>query len=291
MALKVYKKAPVKIQEKKIDEIEIKIEPEKPKIKKQLTLWDILLRLRNDLIYLLQTSTIARILIPSILIVSGLYIISRQIYPTIKYKARELSGYYNPTTAELVKGDSIKPQTQFLSNPGSEYFRKLTQQAEKEHAFIDDPVSRNYKGKFSISIPSLNLYDLPVTANVNSGVEEVYRSILKNSLAHFAGTGLPISDVKSNIVIYSHSAGGDYYQRTKDIAASFTVLGDIKIGDKVTIKIEGKEYNFKIVKTKIVKPNDTSIITGQKGKRTLTLFTCYPPGDNDERFVAVAREI
>ncbi len=293
MPLKVYKKEHVTIKPKKETKFFLAKEPiESPaffKEKTEPTLWDLLNTLRQRILYLLRTSTLARIFIPTILIVTGIYILTQQIYPEIKYRARQISGYYDPTTAELIKGESIKPQEQFLSNPGSEYFKQLAENAKDQNAFIDDPVSRNYKGKFLLSIPSLGLYDLPVQTNVDSGVEEVYRSVLKNSLAHFAGTGLPISDVKSNIVVYSHSAGGDYYKRTKDIAASFTVLGDIKIGDEVIIKMEGEEYKYKIVKTKIVKPDDISIITGTKGKRTLTLFTCYPPGDNDERFVAVAR--
>jgi sortase A len=112
-----------------------------------------------------------------------------------------------------------------------------------------------------------------------------------SALAHFQSTGLPISDVENNIVIYGHSSSGDYYERTKDIAGAFSRLNKIKVGDIVTLEMEGKTYNYRVIKTKIVEPYNTEIISGTPGKRTLTLFTCFPSGNNSQRFVAVANPI
>ena len=291
MALKTYKKAPVKIH---IDRRRIKekklILPEE-KHTQPITLWDILSGAKHDFSYLMRTSTLARILIPTLLIGTGSFIIYRQMYPEVKQRAREASGYYDATSANLVMGESIQPKEVYLSNPGAEYFRNLTSDAFKEGVLADDPVSNNYRGRFNISIPSLGLNSLPVQANVESGVEEAYRSALEGSLAHFKGTGLPISEVKNNIVIYGHSAGGDYYSRTKDVSAAFSKLSDIKIGDEIEVTIDGQTYDYRVTKTKIVQPDDVSIINGTKGKETLTLFTCYPSGNNGKRFVAVAKPI
>lgn len=289
MALKVYKKQPVKIRRREFaDSSFISIEENKGQ---PLTLWDLFSGAKHDFLNLLGTSTLARILIPALLISAGTFILYRQIYPDLKQRAKEAAGYYDPTRAELIKGDSVQAKETYLSNPGSEYFKKLTQEAQAAQTMEDDPVSKQYRGRFSLSIPALDFNDLAVQANVESGVEEVYRSSLKTALAHFAGTGLPISDVNNNIVIYGHSANGDYYSRTHDVAAAFSKLSDIKIGDEITIKMEGKEYKYRVVKTKIVKPDDISIINGTKDKETLTLFTCYPNGNNSKRFVAVARPV
>lgn len=290
MALKVYKKAPVKIGTRNFQkETTITIEPEEPP--KRLTMWDVLVGIKYDFLSLLRTSTLARILIPTVLIITGTTILYRQIYPEIKQRAREATGYYDSARPELVMGESIQPKTTYLSNPGSEYFKELTEHAKDKNILQSDPASKNYKGNFYLSIPNLELNNLPVEANVESGIEEAYDAALEDSLAHFEGTGLPISEVDNNIVIYGHSAGGDYYSRTKDVAAAFSKLSDIKIGDEVSITIDEQTFNYRIVKTKIVKPDDTSIITGTKGKETLTLFTCYPNGNNAKRFVAVARPI
>ncbi|MBD3280020.1 sortase [Candidatus Dojkabacteria bacterium] len=291
MALKTYKKAPVKIHldRKRAREKEVEI-PQESK-NRQITLWDIVAGLKNDFTYLMKTSTLARILIPGLLIVTGSFIIYRQMYPEVKQRAREASGYYDATSANLVQGESIQPKEVYLSNPGSEYFRDLTSSAFKKGVLADDPISNDYRGRFNISIPSLELNTLPVQANVESGVEEAYRSVLEGALAHFKDTGLPISDVDNNIVIYGHSAGGDYYSRTRDISAAFSKLSDIKIGDEIEIDMEGQTYNYRVTKTKIVKPDDISIINGTADKETLTLFTCYPNGNDAKRFVAVARPV
>jgi sortase A len=232
---------------------------------------------------------VARILIPAVLIGAGSLILFKQIYPEVKQRARQITGYYNPTRAELIKGDSIQQKEVYLSNPGSDYFKKLTENAMSENILQSDSISKNYRGKFNLSIPSLSLNNMPVQANVDSGNEKTYRSVLTSGLAHFQGTGLPVSDINNNIVVYGHSAGGDYYSRTKDVAAAFSKLSEIKIGDSIVINMDGKEYKYRVVKTKIVKPDDSSIINGNKGKETLTLFTCYPNGNNSNRFVAVAR--
>jgi LPXTG-site transpeptidase (sortase) family protein len=136
------------------------------------------------------------------------------------------------------------------------------------------------------------LYDLNVSPNVESGVEEVYDQVLTEGLAHFSGTSLPISQRDThNIVIYGHSSAGDYYERTKDPAAAFSRLSKIRYGDEIEVNIDGKTYKYKFIKGKTVEANDLSILEGQRGQKYLTLFTCYPNGNNDKRFVATARLI
>jgi LPXTG-site transpeptidase (sortase) family protein len=97
--------------------------------------------------------------------------------------------------------------------------------------------------------------------------------------------------VENNIVIYGHSASPNYGPKPTDPYVAFSFLPDIKVGDDIYIEMSGQEYHFKTYRNKIVEPNDTSIITGTKGNRTLTLFTCFPLGSNSQRFVSIAREV
>ena len=154
----------------------------------------------------------------------------------------------------------------------------------------NDLKSLSYKGNFFISIPSIGLNRLAVEANVDSTTEDSYNNALKDSLAHFKNTGLPISEIKNNIVIYGHSASPNYNPQRSDPEVAFSFLTEMKVGDKIIIEIEGEKHEFTMSRSKIVKPDDVSIITGTKGKRTLTLFTCYPAGNNTERYVIIARE-
>lgn len=72
---------------------------------------------------------------------------------------------------------------------------------------------------------------------------------------------------------------------------AFSFLPDLKVGDEITIEIDGKTFTYQMFRSKIVEPNDLSIITGTAGKGTLTLFTCFPLGSDAKRYTAVARPV
>lgn len=259
---------------------------------KPLTLWKLIQGLIYDLKDLLTSSRLAGTLIPAILIIYGLNLLSIQIIPTITEHLQRQRGNFDQGSTVLVSDQHVSAKQSYLSNPGSDYFEKLQNDAYDTKAILQDSVSNEYRGTFKLSIPALGLNDLPVRANVNSGNESVYDKVLESGLAHMEHTGLPISDVKNNIVIYGHSSAGNYYQRTGDVAAAFSILNKAKIGDEIIIEMEGKDYKYKVAKTKIVGPYDVSIITGDSGvKQTLTLFTCFPAGNNANRLVVTANPV
>lgn len=256
----------------------------------RLTMGKLLSGIKNDIVHLLVESKVAGFIIPFLLILFGVNIIFNQVWPEIEQQIKLSQGLYKTDTAALVEGEYIE-RSKYLSNPGSGYFKSINDNAASKHILQPDPISNNYNGRFQISIPALALNNLPVVANVDSSNEKSYQSALKSALAHFKGTGLPVSTVNNNIVIYGHSSSGDYYERTKDIAGAFSRLNKIKIGDIVTITMDGKRYDFRITKSKIVEPDETEIITGTTNKRTLTLFTCFPNGNSAQRFVAIGNPV
>lgn len=305
MAIYTYKKAPIKyVPVNKVYE-QILASPEEHQgeiitakkeaimvevPRKRLTMWDILAGFAKDFNELMIKSRVAGMLVPLVLILVGVNIIYREVWPQIEQQIKLTLGYYDVSTVPLVAGDYVE-RAQYLSNPGSEYFAKLNEEATSASILQSDPLSLNYTGTFKLSIPSLELIDLSVGANVDSGVKDVYNRVLNQGLAHFKGTGLPFSNIKNNIVIYGHSSSGDYFERTRDVAGAFSRLNKIKIGDIIDIEIEGKKYQYRVVKSKIVKPDDVSIVTGEYNRRTLTLFTCFPNGNSANRFVAIARPV
>lgn len=228
------------------------------------------------------------IVIPLMLVVLGFSFLLKHIYPTIKTKIEESNGLVAQGTISPVS-DNYIDISKYISNPAG--LDLISQEAFNQHVLQVDTVSQNYQGTFYISIPSLGMDRLPVKANVDSTSEEAYMSVLDSSLAHFKNTGLPISDVKNNIVVYGHSASPNYNSQPSDPMVAFSFLPNLKVGDDIFIEIEGQQYQFKMQRSKIVDPSDTSIITGTAGRRTLTLFTCYPIGNNSQRYVAIAREV
>ncbi|MBN1915766.1 sortase [Candidatus Dojkabacteria bacterium] len=257
--------------------------------KEQLTVGKVLSGLKHDFQDMLTTSKLASLAIPLILITTGGLLLYNQITPEIDQRLKEVSGYYEQGNVTLVEGEFLSAREQYLSNPGSQYFQHLTQEALEANVIKEDPVSNNYQGIFYLTIESLEFDKLAVTANVESGIEEVYKSVLQTTLAHFKGTGLPISDVQNNIVIYGHSAAGDYYKRTGDKVAAFSLLRKVRMGDEIIIHMDETTYKYKVSSTGIIEPDDTRIINGKVNQKTLTLFTCYPDGSNGKRFMVVAK--
>ncbi len=167
---------------------------------------------------------------------------------------------------------------------------ELTEKAMKGGKLIMDPNILSFTQKFFISIPSIGIYNLPVTPNVQSDTESIYQKVLENTLAHFKYTGLPLSDEKSNTVIYGHSASMIYNPQKNDPKLAFSFLPEIKIGDKIILDFKEAKYEYTVFRTKVVNPQDLSIISNTPNTDTLTLFTCYPLGNNSQRFIVLARK-
>jgi len=257
--------------------------------KKKVTMWDVMVGARNDFHKLMTTSKLAASIIPTLLIAAGAFIIYKQVWPTVVQTVQDKTGYFDQGGGALVAGSYIEAK-QSYSNPGAKYFAELKNSAQEQKLLFNDKKSQDYSGNFSLSMPSLGIKDLKVKGNVDSSVEEVYRRELTDAVGHFEGTSLPFTDLDTyNSVIYGHSADGDYYDRTKDPAASFSRLSELRYGAEIIVKLEGKEYKYKFTRGKIVNANDLSILEGNKGQKTLTLFTCYPNGNNSKRFVATAK--
>ncbi len=102
----------------------------------------------------------------------------------------------------------------------------------------------------------------------------------EHSLALAAGhiKGTPQVGERGNAVIAGH----------RDTA--FRALRDIRLGDELRVD-SGKTYRYIVSQTRIVSPEDLSVLQGQD-KSELTLITCYPFnyfGSAPKRFVVRAQ--
>lgn len=242
----------------------------------------------SDIFDVTQKSSLANLILPLVFIGIGAVFIYREFFPDIQAAIQSSSGYLAQGNVSPVS-DQYLDLASYISKPQS--FKELTIQALNEHTLEEDTQSLNYSGVFYITIPSIGINRLPVEANVDSTSEEIYNKVLLTRLAHFKSTGLPVSEVKNNILVYGHSASPNYNPSPKDPQVAFSFLPELKVGDEITVEMEGKEHKFVMSSSKIVKPTDTSVITGTKGRRTLTLVTCFPLGSNENRYVAVARPV
>jgi sortase A len=103
---------------------------------------------------------------------------------------------------------------------------------------------------------------------------------LEKGVGHYNGSYFP-SD-QGEIVLSGH----------RDTV--FRRLGELKIGDSLNMKMPYGSFTYEITDTKIVQPDDTSIITLQHEKEELILTTCYPfsyVGNAPERYIIYAKLI
>nr|WP_245799110.1 class D sortase [Virgibacillus siamensis] len=73
----------------------------------------------------------------------------------------------------------------------------------------------------------------------------------------------------------------------------FTELGELEVGDQLSLEYKGKTYSYQITKIWITEPDDRTVITKKK-KPTLTLTTCYPfdyVGSAPERYIIQSKLI
>jgi sortase A len=103
--------------------------------------------------------------------------------------------------------------------------------------------------------------------------------ILRRAVGHLSGTALP--GQAGNVALAGHR---DTF---------FRALRLIRPGDIITFKIPGQQFQYAVETTRVVQPNDTSVLEPSAGEQ-LTLITCFPfsyIGPAPDRFVVVAKQI
>jgi LPXTG-site transpeptidase (sortase) family protein len=231
---------------------------------------------------------------------AGFILLALQVIPMARsYIKAEIIKRYEGVTVSPVPG-SLKREIEgefAFWDPGKSYFENLIQQAmAASNSKVYDPNLGTYKDiiiddryslPMQLTIETLGISDLHITPNVESFDPNVYNEILKRGIAHFKGTALPGEG--GNSFIYGHSAVPTYYNNhSNNPEVAFTILEDIKIGDTVLVKKDGRTYTYVVRKKRVIKPTDFSILARQGPKETLTLMTCTPVGIGTDRLIVTA---
>jgi sortase A len=250
-----------------------------------INMWSLMARCYGGLKRLVASSTSAGVVIPLFFILAGIGVLYLNYRQPLIEQIKQSLNYYDQGTTPLVAGDYIVNKMQYVSNPGADYFERVSQAAANLGI---DPKVKNFQGTMYLSIPALGFKRLPIKANVESSSKDIYDQVLTSAIAHFKGTSLPFASNPNNTVLYGHSASGSYNPRPDDVLAAFSFLSNLKVGDEIIIEANAQTYTYRMARSKIVSPNDFSIIDGTPGRDTLTLVTCYPPGNNTSRLAITA---
>ncbi len=138
--------------------------------------------------------------------------------------------------------------------------------------------------------PRIRINKINVTAPVlfdQTTVNEwAFLRDLRHGVVHYPGTAVP--GQTGNVVIFGHSSG--QWWAPGDYKFVFTLLNKLVYGDRIFIDYKGTRYIYKIYNTKIVLPNDLSVLN-QTGSHMLTLMTCTPVGTSAKRLIIQAQQV
>jgi sortase A len=133
-----------------------------------------------------------------------------------------------------------------------------------------------------ITIPKIHAQS-PIILNVDPRNQSIYDEALQHGVAQAKGTSLP--GQSGTIYLFAHSSG-PLWDETH-FNTIFLRLGELKKGDVIIIRRNGKDYVYKIRESKVVNPSEVSYLTNTKTTQ-LIVQTCWPIGTSLYRLLVFA---
>ena len=169
---------------------------------------------------------------------------------------------------------STKAAEEKSLNEAKELLGKTNFSEEKQTTSTNEQTFHTNKGETVgiLEIPRLNA-ELPI-------VEGTDPDELEKGVGHYFDSAYPKQD--NQIVLSGH----------RDTV--FRGIGDVKVGDILTLKLPYGNFTYEMVSSKIVDADDTTVIKPTSPDEELILTTCYPfsfVGDAPERYIITAKPI
>lgn len=135
-------------------------------------------------------------------------------------------------------------------------------------------------------IPSIGI-DVPYITDEPSFAEDKVQQALRKGVAHFGTTALP--GQIGNMVVIGHSSEALWAPGKYKYA--FTLLNKVPHKALVYVDYKGERYIYRITSSKVVEPNDVSVIDQSTDTPDITLITCTPVGVSSHRLVLKGTQI
>lgn len=137
-----------------------------------------------------------------------------------------------------------------------------------------------------IIIPKLNV-EAPIVTDAENNEEQVIQKALERGVVLYPNTGQP--GELGNQVIFGHSSNNLFNRG--DYKYVFALLNKMEKDDIIYINFNSKQYTYKVINKKIIKPTEVEVLNEQPVPALVTLITCDPPGSNVNRLVIQAEQI
>lgn len=212
-------------------------------------------------------------LISILLLLIGISIISYVLFPLISWQI-----YFQPAFSSQNITSSI-PRANIVDLAKNSIDRTDYTRAENWFPKFNPSASSGQvqTPSYAISIPSIKIE--------NAEVSTVDTNLTKH-LVNYQGTSIPGQN--GNAVIFGHSTLPQLFN-AKDYKTIFSNAYKLKNGDNIYALINNVTYSYKIFKTIVVDPLDTSALVQDYNNSYITLVTCTPPGTIWKRLIIKAR--
>lgn len=151
---------------------------------------------------------------------------------------------------------------------------RLTQSRDLADDFVPHDFAKQFDPSSGETVGLLNIPRLEESLPIIEGTHE---DDLAQGVGHYAGTAYPLQN--DQIVLSGH----------RDTV--FRRMGELELGDILTVELEYGDYEYEIVDTKIVDADDRTIIVPTSPDEVLTVTTCYPfsyIGSAPDRYIITA---
>jgi LPXTG-site transpeptidase (sortase) family protein len=243
-----------------------------------------------------------QLIVAGVLSIAGFVLLSSQIVPMIYSKIEERLIKSGATEVKSPVTSTYAAERQELAyyDLNKSYFSNLVKTingTDNPYSAINNSlapliIDDKYSKPMKLNISAVGIDDLTITPNVDSYEEDVYNKALKNGAAHFKGTVLPGDNEHGNFVVYGHSALPSFFERNPNYnETEFTKLHKLRVGDTIKVTKDGEVYEYIVSQNLIVKPTDFEALSGISGESTITLITCFPAGDPEQRWLTIGRQV
>jgi sortase A len=124
----------------------------------------------------------------------------------------------------------------------------------------------------------LTISSIEVEGKIYEGIES---TTMDKGFWHFPTSQLP--GQKGNVVVMGHR-----YANLPPKKDTFFNLDKVKVGDRIEIIEQDRQYTYIVTETKVVEKNDVSILSDFSDYR-ITLVTCTPLWTDNQRLVIVGK--
>jgi len=150
---------------------------------------------------------------------------------------------------------------------------------------IEDASVGEVPAQFYLTVPALGIKQAVVETNsINPTPSQ--------SLGHFRGSRFP--GEMGTSFLYGHSAL-PWLFNSSNYKTIFSTLPDLTTSDNFYVHYKSFTYQYQIVGTKILAPNDVDPLKDYgielNSPSTVVLMTCYPPGLSSKRYLVIGKLI